>query len=406
MIDFDRFWSKGQGPYGDEDGSPGGADATPPPGVTPEAIRGWERRHGVTLPEPIRTALGRRNGGWVRNTEIEILPLEQIEPVDDEFWDYTEIEEDEAPDHRLLFAFGGSGTGGTYLLNFNANGAGGPPSVSIDYHGESTHFVSDTIGAFFDEALASSPEPSVDWSEAEGRLPVVARETIDLSAMYDGRPASEDQILARDGEALVLFTRQRSPDGETLTRTTLPPPLVAGVAEVRPYRPAPLATFALHLQPCESEGIVEERSETNDDGRWKNSTAHGVPVYVTFESTDRARLQALRAQLVGTEAAARAQARQDRQAELQETLDGLPPEQRTAALLQSALAMKAETDRRFAARFGDLGPVPPELAGAAEAMRRKLEEMAARVRQKVAANPPDPETLRRIQGLLRDQDAG
>ncbi len=396
MIDFERFWQKGSNnPYEDE--GPDGVED--PPGVTAEEIREWEQQYGVTLPEPIRTALGLRNGGSVRNTSIEVLPLDQIVPVDDDFCQHTDIDEDEAPDHGLLFVFGYEmECGGTFLLNFNAQGPGGPPSVYIDHHGESTYLVDDTIGGLFESALASSDVPEVNWSEGAEDLPIVARETIDLTALWRDEAASLDQILARQGESLVLFTRERSPRGEVLTRTTLPLPLEA--AAVQPLRPAPNATFALHLQPAVSDGIVQVRSETNDDGRWKNSVGHGAPIYVNFESTDRDRLRALRAQLLGDEGAARAQAGEDRQSALSETLGALSPEQRTAAMLQAALNMRAEAEREF----GDLGPVPPELAGAAEAMRLRLEAMAEQVRQKAAANPPDPETVRRIEGLLRGPD--
>jgi hypothetical protein len=199
---------------------------------------------------------------------------------------------------------------------------------------------------------------------------------------------------------LILFTRQRLPEGESLTRTTLPLPLDAAWAEVRPYRPGQVATFSLHLQPAESDGIVEVRSETNDDGRWKTSTSHGVPIYVMFESTDRDRLRALRSQLLGDEAAARAQAKQDRQAEFQETLEGLSPEQRSAALMQAALNMGA-----VGGPLGDLAGMPPELAEAAEAMRRRLAEMTEQIQKRAAANPPDPETIRRIEGYLREPGA-
>ena len=79
----------------------------------------------MTLPEPIRTALGIRNGGSVRNTSIDVLPLDQIVPVDDDFWRRTEIDEDEAPDHALMFVFGHENeVGGTFLMNFNADGPG------------------------------------------------------------------------------------------------------------------------------------------------------------------------------------------------------------------------------------------------------------------------------------------
>ncbi|MCA1685225.1 MAG: SMI1/KNR4 family protein, partial [Planctomycetia bacterium] len=95
MIDFDRFWNEGNSPYPDDEAGPDEV----PPCATDDEILAWEREHGVTLPEPLRTALGRRNGGYVRNAPVEVLPIEQIVPVDDDFWEWTEIAEDEAPDH-------------------------------------------------------------------------------------------------------------------------------------------------------------------------------------------------------------------------------------------------------------------------------------------------------------------
>src|ERR1700730_9841921 len=124
MIDFNRFWMEGNNPYEEED------EGAPPPGVTRKEILGWESLHGVKLPEPIRTALGFRNGGYVRNMDIEIMPLDRFVPVDDDYWEYTEIADDEAPDHGLLFVFGDdTQDGGTYLMNFNSRGPEGPPSV-------------------------------------------------------------------------------------------------------------------------------------------------------------------------------------------------------------------------------------------------------------------------------------
>jgi hypothetical protein len=398
MIDFDRFWMDRPDPYADEDADEAVAEA--PPGVTAEEIRAWEEEHGVTLPEPIRAALGRRNGGAVRNTTIEVLPLDRIAPVDDKFWEWTEIDEDEAPNHALMFVFGDeTETGATFLMNFNARGPAGEPSVYLDHHGESTYLVSQTIGGLFEAEMAASDEPAVDWSEVEG-LNVLARERIDLSPLYDGSPATEEQVLAREGDGLVLFIRQRSPEGQALTRTTLPLPLDAMWAEVRPRRPAPIGTFALHIQPAESDEIVEVRSVTNDDGRWKDTTSRGVPIYVMFESTDRDRLRALRSRLLGDEAAARAQAKQDRQAEFQETLEALSPEQRSAALMQAALNMGA-----VGGSLGDLADMPPELAQAVEAMRRRLAEMTEQIQKRASANPTDPETIRRIEGYLRDPGA-
>ena len=401
MIDFDRFWAEGNSPYVEEDEDE--EETEVPSGVTPGEILAWEGQHGVKLPEPLRAALGIRNGGYVRDTDVEVLPLDQFEPVDDDFWKWTEIEEDEAPDHGLLFAFGNEAqSGGTYLLNFNERGPEGPPSVYIDIHGETTYRINDSILGFFEAELASDAGPSVDWSEAESSPSVVARESIDESALHDGEPASNDQILAREGGALILFTRHRSPEGESLTRTRLPLPLDTDAFEVPRTRPAPIGTFILHLQPEQTEGIVHARSERIDDGRWKNSTGRGVPIFVMFESTDRGRLEAVRTEVFGVEGAASIQARYDRQAEAEAMLGTLTPEQRSAAFLQAALNRREEVQAQFAAS-GGLDDLPPELAEAARLMRLRMEQMAEMVRQRAAANPPDAETIQRVEGYLRDQ---
>lgn len=392
MIDFERFWAE----ISDAD------DSGERAGVSDEQIRGWESRYATKLPEPLRTALRLRNGGYVRDTAIEIARLEGIGPVHDEFWEFADIDDEEGTDHRLVFVFGGDNeAGGTLLMNFNARGAKRPPSVYIDFHGESTERLSGTLSGFFEKVLATSAAPSVDWSESEA-LPIVARDAVDLSPMYGGLAASIDQVLARKGKTLILFTRERSPDGETLTRTKLPLPLESGEAEIGPFRPAPISTCALHLQPEASDGIVEDESKRTGDGRWKNSRARGVPIYVSFESTDRRRLESLRSELFGAKQAARAQTNEKRAAALEQSLSALSPEQRTTTLLQAALTMKEEMDREFAAELGDAGDMPSELAQAAEMLQRRMEQMMQQAQQQISANPPDAESLRLLKKMLRD----
>lgn len=255
--------------------------------------------------------------------------------------------------------------------------------------------------------LESADQPSVDWQEMKRTgAPVIAHETIDLSALHRRKPATLDQILARVGEALILVTREQSPKGTILIRTTLPLPLDEGQSIVGPCRPAPAATFGLMLHPNDANGIVYERSEKKVYGCWKNSRQEGAPHYVRYESVDRDRLRCLRTEVLGAQAAGRAEAAEGRQAELKDLLDRLSPDQRAAALTQAAMALKQETDRQFAAAFADLGDAPPEITGIAEAIQRKMEATAQQVKQKsAAAEPADPEALRRIEELLRDPGA-
>src|SRR5262249_4557769 len=156
--------------------------------------------------------------------------------------------------------------------------------------------------------LETSEGPQVDWAETDA-LPVVARETTNLSALYGG-PATLEQVLCRHQRALVLFTREQTPAGGAPAPDTPPQPPGptpgAGAASIRPHRPGPTATYALHLQPQESDGIVEVTSTKTDDGRWKNGMTKGAPIGALFESADRSRLEELRRTLFGDAAAERA----------------------------------------------------------------------------------------------------
>ncbi|MEO6812190.1 MAG: SMI1/KNR4 family protein [Isosphaeraceae bacterium] len=389
MIDPDQFWERSD-------------DARP--GVTETQIQAWEQQQGVTLPTLLRETLTRQNGGLVRLGEIEIDPLREIRPVDEDFWDYTDIDDDEAPDHALVFSLGSNDLGGQLLMNFNKDGRKGEPSLYLFYSdpGDAT-LIADSLDEFFEAELAFDDEPAVDWSEWTENLAIVARETIDMSAPDEGK-ADMEQVLVRQDDALVLFTRTRFSKGENLEKTTLPLPLDPQWAEIRPLRPGVNPTFALHIQPKESDGILCVESFQIEDGRWKNTINEGAPIYVHFESSDRARLEALRTDLFGQAEAECAQAMQDREASLQAHLDSLPPEQRQAAMLQAAMTMKADLDRQFAAQFGDLGPPPPELAPLANLLRQKLDQATARARDQVAHNPPSPETLQKIDEMFKPPD--
>jgi hypothetical protein len=127
-------------------------------------------------------------------------------------------------------------------------------------------------------------------------------------------------------------------------------------------------------------------------------------MYAWFESTNRARLETLRTDLFGRAEAERAQTKQDREAGLQAHLDSLPENERQAATMQMFLSMKAKLDAEFAAQVGDLGPPPPELAPLADLMRQKIDDAIARAREQIAQAPPSPETLRRINEMLKSTE--
>jgi hypothetical protein len=239
--------------------------------------------------------------------------------------------------------------------------------------------------------LETSEQPAVDWSETS-KLDVIARETIDLSPISSA-PAECDQVLGRLEGRLVLFTHERFPGREVFTRTILLEPLDGRSSLIEQHRPDPVRTYGLMLQPKDSDGIVCQESQRTPDGTWKNSVMHGVPVYVTFESTDRARLLDLRKTLLGEKSAARCE-RQDRDREkMQQTMQSAREQMQPAGL-----AMFAQLREKLIAGHPlDIAGLPPEAAALSGLLEQKLREAEQRAREALAGEPFNPE----IQKLLR-----
>jgi hypothetical protein len=413
MIDFERFWAEpGCAPGMSKEETeaylkqevggmplaalvPEGA-LDPGPGVTAEEIAAWEQEHGVRLPDVLRQALARQNGGYVRDSQFRVLPLKEIIPPDDEFWEYATYEEEDVPDRELVLQFGEDECGGTCLFNY-ARGPQQEPSVYV-YHSDPGDLdkCSDSAAKFFGRMLKTAEAPSVDWSETAS-LEVVAREMIDLSRLH-AKGAASEQILGRQGGALVLFTHERTPGEERFTKTTLPEPLLQDFAMIMRRRPDPINTYGLMLQPQEPDGIVEHESKKTRDGRWKNSTSRGVPICVQFESHDRTRLEALRRSLFGEKTADRAQAREKSQEELQQRLASRSPEERQAAGLSMFQQMK---QRLFPGGPPNPEEMPPEAAALQELLQKRLAEIEKRVKERAGGQPVSPEIQRLLGEMMK-----
>jgi len=419
MIDFDRFWAEaGCVPGLSRDdtkaqlgqmeawlqslpGASGQFDMSlvpgmnPGPGVSSEQIAAWESEHGVRLPEVLREALARQDGGFVRETQFRILPLAEIDNPDDEFWEYACYEEEEVPDRGLMFRFAEDEFSGVYFLNFGVDGPEHEPSVFVHHSdpGDMDH-CSKSVTKFFSRMLETADSPSVDWSET-GALEVIAKETIDLSPIHGG-PAEKEQILGRHGRAIVLFTREQTPSARSYSKTTLPEPLLKQAAMLQPCRPAPAATHSLMLQPENIDNIVAIESTRTGDGRWKNSTSRGTPVCVLFESTDRGRLESLRRDLFGKKAADRAQAQEKHQQELQMTLDSLSPDERQTAMFQMMLQMRERLAGIRAAGSPLAKDAPPEFAALHESLQKKMHDAEQQARDQIAKHPLGPDIMRQF----------
>ncbi len=296
MFDFEQFWADqteaDEADLEDEEPQP------PQPGIGPFEIQVWEAESCVELPEPLRSAFRVQDGGRVRDTSFKILQLYEIGSIGESLLAYADIDRAEAQDPRLVFVFGEDlDTGGSLLMNFNARGRQASPSVYMDMYGEAIYRLNDTLEEFFRDALGLAPEPSVDWNEAES-LTIVAHESIDLSAMYDGQAASLENVLGREGKSLILLSRELRPGVEVRSRTVLPLPLDRSETKVREFRPEPSSTFALLLMSRKSNGIFSQRSRQTQGRGWQNEKIIESPPCAIFESTSREKLATLREQLL------------------------------------------------------------------------------------------------------------
>jgi hypothetical protein len=95
-----------------------GAEIGPP--VTEDEVHAWEQKRGVKLPEVLKQAYGQQSGGYVLGTDICLLPLHEVEPVEEGYEDY--FYEDDRPrfDFARLYYLGSDADGSTLLLYYSA----------------------------------------------------------------------------------------------------------------------------------------------------------------------------------------------------------------------------------------------------------------------------------------------
>ncbi len=430
MIDFDHFWMEAgcmpglskeeteaqlrqlKAHYGNVEDFSGDIQnrpgMKPRPGVTAKQIEDWERERGVQLPDMLRQAMAQQDGGYVYRSSIRILPLAQIANPEEDFWEWASYKEKEVPERRLVLRFAqDEDLGGSLFLNYNVKGPQQEPGLLECYSGDpDLNQRAKSVTKFFARMLETFDAPLVNWSETKS-LQEIARETIDLSEMYKA-PAKKEQVLGRQAGVLVLFTREQALSGLHLTKTTLPEPLVKAMAMIRPFRPAPVGTYGLILQPEKSEGIVELDSQQTPEGQWKNHTSRGVPVCVQFESHERSRLEELRKTLLGQSAASRAQAMdehleksQQQMEKLQQHMAALSPEQQRAAAMQMAPQMWERLKGLLSFALPEAETMPPEAARLQEMLQEKMKELGKRAQEAIAKHPLDPESQRLVEEMMK-----
>jgi hypothetical protein len=307
-----------------------GIDAVP--GATDEELAEWEKSCGVSLPEVLRQVLKRQHGGFVRETSIRLLPLDLMDRPSAGFWKGMAYQRDEVPNRRLVFKLAEDEYGGAYYLNYTGRDARQEPSVMLlQNNPDILSRVAESVTDFLERLLATNDSPSVDWSETNG-LNVLARETIDLSASHNNEPAALEQVLASQDGSLVLFTHERTPAVERYARIALPQPLASETALIVESRPAPCVTYSLTLEPEDATGTEASESRRTIDGRWKDTSRHGLETYATFESVDRERLVSLRRTLLGAKSARRLEEAEKRESALEsKSLSAMSADEQRAA---------------------------------------------------------------------------
>ena len=124
MINFDEFWAPAKWPPG--------IRKKIRSGVLREDIETWERKRGVRLPDVLRSALAKQNGGYLFESQIEILPLQRICKPGELFWSQLNYKRSEVPKTRLLLRFGDDYSEDcAYYLNYNGARARAEPSVFV-----------------------------------------------------------------------------------------------------------------------------------------------------------------------------------------------------------------------------------------------------------------------------------
>jgi hypothetical protein len=392
------------------------------PGVSAQDITVWEARHGVRLPQLLADVLTVQDGGCLGRDGVEIYPLAEMQPADEDWWEWVvyDLEDEiEGYDRSLVFWLGTNEFGGEYLLDYNPNGRRGEPVV-IEHYSDpgDAEVVADSLAGFFEALTARSETPLFDWHETEELDEVIAAETFDLSAAY-GPGARVEQVLGRQGGKLVLFVHKVGEGEERFEKTVLPEPLDGDWYPIEAFRPAPSPSFALTLQPEDSDGILQVASTRRTDGEspgWRNQETEGAPVYVAFESAGRKKLEDLRTRLFGHKAAEAATRRDAAQEEMQRQFNALSePDQQTAGLAMLMQMQGELTELTELGEMGDTSDMPPELAQIGALLQKKMDEAVRRTQEMIAANPPDPEAARAIERLLElqrqagatgDEDAG
>lgn len=376
MIDVNRFWD---------------SKRNTSRRATAAEIDQWEQRHGVTFPKLLREAYLERNGGVIRASELELLPLARISPPDDDFWEECCCDEDDDnfADRSLVFLFGRDDeVGAQYHLNYNGLDADAEPSVWSSYHDDAgMNHAGSTVNDFLRPLLDMAGQPEVDWNETRQRK-VLAEETIDES-YWMPKGSQTKYVLLEAHQKLVLFIHRVNLSAaaeESLVRMELPLPLVSKGMSIGRRHQNQTGPWTLCLAPEDSNDIVYLESKRVSNDEWKNARTMAAPVYIHFESESDERLQKLRVTLIGANAASQQQREDDVEQAWTRQVQSMSPDEQLAAGLHLMRGMRSA--------IPDVPipeDMPPEMAEASRKMSQSIEDLLRQMDDEVGDIPIPPE---------------
>lgn len=279
-------------------------------GVDETTFAEFERRYGVSLPERLKALYRIQNGGILRDVEdvekfaplnFHLEPHQRICPFSDwitgdpvrdaDFLEYAEEFESEygAVNKIVLVAMAYSGW---FALNYNAIDENGEPPViflqfAVTMSESEPRNVAPSFSVWIDELTLGNAECAVDWEEHRN-YPTLFAETIEADYPDVGRMQVE-HILCRDGEhGILLLTRTTVKNRiKELERVSIRDGVDENWLEVREFRPKPVGTYTLMLQPADQGDIHWLTSKLKQNSAWKNEKSSGVPVSCCIESKNQ-----------------------------------------------------------------------------------------------------------------------
>ncbi len=383
------------------------------PGVSEAELDAWQKSNGVQLPAVLREVLSVQNGGLMSNSDTTLFGLSDIVRPDEEVFYDLEDDEDlcaKFEDRGLVFAFAEEVNDGLpmYLLNFNANGPTGEPSVHHYYRdmGDIEPEAA-TVSAFFAAKQATDSECAVDWTETEKLAPVLFREKCEIPDLEGGKRIVESVVGRLEGR-LCVFKHEVWGDEESYLKLEVDEPLDPEELEIETIGSKP-RVYSLRLisldeddfdddddddeldddfdlddldwdaedddedgedaEDDEGEDPDENRTESKrmKDGTWKNASVGALD---DIESLSRENLEKLRLELLGEEGAKVARSAEALQAkagqlaeQLAQKMESMTPEER----LKAGVAIAKE--------LGAFGDNPLEsLSGLLEGLDEEEEE--------------------------------